>query len=144
MPVAFNKFNYFVQDLGDMLHNLNSDTLKIMLVNSPAPDATANHVKTDLTEITAQHGYSAGGTSAAPTAYSVNPSTGLATLTGTTVVFTASLGSFGPFQYVVLYNDTATNKNLIGYWNYGSSISCNDGETFTVTIGTPGTVLTIQ
>jgi hypothetical protein len=57
-------------------------------------------------------------------------------LTGTVVVFTALGGSFGPFRYVILYNDTATNDPLIGWWDYGSSITCNDGETFTVDFGT--------
>lgn len=41
-------------------------------------------------------------------------------------------GAVGPFRYVVLYNDTAAADELIGYWDYGSSISLANGETFTV------------
>jgi hypothetical protein len=47
----------------------------------------------------------------------------------------------GPFRYVALYNDTATNDDLIGYWDYGSSITLANGETFTVNFG--ASVLTI-
>lgn len=47
------------------------------------------------------------------------------------VVFTAS-GSMGPFRYAILYDDTLTGDPLIGYWDYGSSITLASGETFTV------------
>lgn len=58
-------------------------------------------------------------------------------MAGTDVVFTASGGSFGPFQYVALYNDTQTSPvdPLVAWWDYGSAISINDGETFTVDFG---------
>lgn len=131
---TFNKFNQFVGDIGTKVHNLNADTLKVMLVNSPAPVAT-NSVKGDLTEISAGSGYSAGGTAVASSAYSQTSGTG--TLSGNDVVFTASGGSIGPFRYAVLYNDTPTSPAdpLIGWWDYGSSISINTGETFTVDVG---------
>lgn len=47
-------------------------------------------------------------------------------------VWTATAGGFGPVRYVVLYNDTAANDELICWWDYGSSVTVNDGETFTV------------
>lgn len=139
---AFNKFNAFVQDLGRKVHNLNSDTLKIMLTNT-APVAT-NAVDGDLTEITAQNGYTAGGTAVGSNAYSQASGTGK--LTGNDVVFTASGGSFGPFRYAVLYNVTAgsaSNRPLIGWYDYGSSISLNNGETFTVDLDQTNGILTL-
>ena len=131
---TFNKFNQFVEDLAEKVHDLGADTLKIMLVNSPAP-AAGNSVKADLTEITAQNGYAAGGSTVTITGSS--QTSGTYSLVGTDLVFTASGGSFGPFQYAVLYNDTPTSPAdpLIGWWDYGSSISLNDGETFTVDFG---------
>jgi hypothetical protein len=127
---SFNKFQIFVQDVGNGKHSLGSDTLKIMLSNT-TPVAT-NAVLGDLTEITAQNGYSAGGTAVGSNAYS--QSSGTAKLTGNAVVFTASGGSIGPFRYACLYNATQTSPNhpLIGWWDYGSSITLNNGETFTV------------
>lgn len=99
-----------------------------MLTNT-APVA-GNAVKADLTEISAGNGYSAGG--AAVTITSSAQSSGTYKLVGNDVVFTASGGAIATLRYAVLYNDTATNKELIGFWDYGSSISPASGETLTV------------
>jgi hypothetical protein len=134
---AFNKFQNFVQDLGRGVHNLNSNALKILLTNT-APNAT-NTVKADLTEISAGNGYSAGGAALSGVSYSQSSGTGK--LTGTDPVIAATGGSIGPFRYAVLYNDTPTSPAdpLIGYWDYGSSITLLDGESLTVDLdGTNG------
>lgn len=125
---TFNKFNSFVEAVAEKVHNLGADTLKVMLTNS-APSA-ANTVKADLTEISAGNGYSAGGTAASIS--SSSQSSGTYKLVLADVVFTASGGSIGPFRYAVLYNDTATNDELIGWWDYGSSITLANTETLTV------------
>lgn len=129
MP-AYNKFNQFVQDLANKVHNLGSDTLKVMLTNvSPV---STNAVKGDLTEIAAGNGYAAGGN--AVTVVSSTQNGGSYKLVGDDVVFTASGGAIGPFRYAVLYNATpvAPASPLIGFWDYGASITLNSGETFTV------------
>lgn len=124
---AFNKFNSFVEATNEKVHNLGSDTLKVMLTNT-APVAT-NTVKANITEIAAGNGYTAGG--ATVTISSSSQTGGTYTLVcGADVTWTASGGSIGPFRYVVLYNDTATNDELIGWYDYGSSITVLDGETF--------------
>lgn len=130
---TFTKFNAFVEHLAEKVHNLGADTLKVMLTNS-APSAS-NTVKADLTEISAGNGYTAGGS--AVTITSSAQSAGTYSLVGNDVVFTASGGSIGPFRYAVLYNDTPTSPAdpLIGWWDYGSSITLADGETFTVDFG---------
>lgn len=127
---TFNKFNQFVEDLAKKVHNLNSDTLKVALSNT-APIAT-NAVFADITEITAQNGYSAGGSAA--TFSSGAQTSGTYKLVLNDVTFTASGGSFGPFRYVVLYNSTPTSplKPLIGYYDYGTGITITSGNSFTV------------
>jgi hypothetical protein len=138
---VFNKIFQFVEDVGKKVHNLNADTLKIALTNS-AP-SSSNTIFANITEISPGNGYSAGGTAVGSNAYSQTSGTGK--LTGNDVVFTASGGSIGPFRYVVLYNDTPTSPAdpLIGWWDYGSSISLNSGETFTVDLDQSGGILTL-
>lgn len=132
---TYQKFNAFVENVAEKVHNLASDTLKVMLTNT-APVA-GNSVKTDLTEISAGNGYTAGGTQANQS--SSSQTSGTYKLVLDDVVFTASGGTIGPFQYAVLYNDTATNDPLIGFWDYGSAVTLNAGETFTVNFdGTTG------
>lgn len=138
---AYNKFQDFTEQQIIGTHDWDGNVFKIMLVNSPAPIAT-NTVKANLTEISAGNGYTAGGTA---TTITVSETTGTTTVQGTQVVFSASGGNIGPFQYAVLYNDTATNKNLVAWWDYGSAVTLNSGDTFTVKFNnvSPGTIFTL-
>jgi hypothetical protein len=138
---TFNKFNQFVEDLAKKVHNLNADTLKVALTNT-AP-AAGNAIFSDITEITAQNGYAAGG--AAASFSSGAQSSGTYKLVLNDVTFTASGGSFGPFRYVVLYNATPTSplKPLIGYYDYGTGITVTTGNSFTVDLDQANGVLTL-
>ena len=137
---AFNKFNSFVEALAEKVHNLGSDTLKVMLTNT-APLAT-NSLKSDITELASGNGYTSGGNTAAVTSSSQTSGTYKLVL-GDPSTFTATGGSLGPFRYAVLYNDTATNKELIGWWDYGSSITLASGESFAVDFDPTTGVLTL-
>ena len=128
---AYNKFEGFVGYLGLGAVNLNTDVLKVYLTNA-APSASADDVIGDLAEIAAENGYAAGGEDV-QNLYSEANGTG--TLTGTDVVWTAVGGSFGPFRYVVMYDDTHASDILVAWWDYGSSITVLTGETFTVDFG---------
>ncbi len=141
MPTsAFFKFNSFSEALAEKIHNLQSDVLKVMLTNV-APVAT-NSVKANLTEIAAGNGYTAGGTASTQT--SSAQTSGVYRLIIPDVVFTPSGGSIAAFRYAVLYNDTATNKELIGFFDYGSSISPGVGEPFTVDFDATLGILDLQ
>jgi len=139
---AFNKFNQFVDDLADGVHAFATHSFKVMLVNT-APVAT-NSVKADLTEISAGNGYTAGGNAAALTSSTQSSGTYKLVLADP-ATWTASGGSIGPFRYAVLYNDTPTSPAdpLIGYWDYGSSVTLAAGETFTVDFDATNGVLQI-
>ena len=138
---AFNKFQDFAEQLGKGVHQLHAagHTLKVYLSNT-APNAATHAVKADLAEIGAGNGYTAGGVDVQNDA---TETSGTLSMTGVDVVFTAAGGTIGPFRYVVLYNDTPTSPAdpLVGWWDYGSGITLNDGETFTVDFGT--SVLTV-
>lgn len=136
---TYTKFQPFVENLAEKVFNLGADTLKVLLTNT-APNATDGQ-KSQLTEISAGNGYSAGGTAASIS--SSAQASGTYKLVLADVVFTASGGTIGPFRYAVLYDDTATNDELIGFWDYGSSITLAAGETFTVDFDPSAGVLTI-
>jgi hypothetical protein len=142
MPSAFNKFNIFVQDLGRKVHNLNADALRIYLTNT-APNAATHAVKADLAEITAQNGYSAGGPTPTNSGFSQTGGVGKLVLADATI--TAAGGSVGPFRYAVLWNDTPTSPAdpLIGWYDYGSSITLLDTETLTIDLDQSGGVFTV-
>ena len=136
---TFNKINSFVENLAEKVHDLGSDTLKIALTNS-APVAT-NTVLTDITQISGTNGYTTGGTAA--TISSSAQTSGTYKLVLADVTFTASGGSMGPFQYAVLYNDTAATDELISWWDYGSAVTLADTETFTVDFSASNGVMTL-
>jgi hypothetical protein len=133
---AYNKFNSFVEDLAEKVHNLGADTLKVALTNS-APVAS-NTVLANITQIAGSGGYTTGG--ATVTVSTSAQTSGTYKLVGSLAspTWTAS-GAFGPFRYAVLYNSTAASSQLIGWWDYGSAITLASGDTFTITLdGTNG------
>ena len=127
---TFNKFQDFVEALCLGQHNLNTDTLKVYLSNA-TPSASADADKADLAEITNQNGY----TAPVDITNAMTETGGTATVTAVDVVITASGGTVGPFQYAVIYNDTHTTDGLVGWYDYGSAITLQDGESFTVDFG---------
>lgn len=135
---TFNKFNSFVEAVAEKAHNLGADTLKIALTNS-APLAT-NTQLSNITQIANGNGYTTGGTTASIT--SSSQTSGTYKLVLADVVFTAT-GVMGPFRYAVLYNDTALNDEVIGWWDYGTSLTLNSGDTFTVDFDASNGVLTL-
>ncbi len=138
---AFNRFNCLSEDIAEKVHNFESDTLKVMLTNT-APVAT-NSVRADLTEIAAGNGYTTGGNTATLTSSSRTGGTYKLVLADP-VTWTAT-GAMATFRYAVLYNDTPTSPAdpLVGWWDYGSSLTMQSGETFAVDFDPSTGVLTI-
>jgi hypothetical protein len=120
---AYNKFNAFVLDEAQKIHNLGSDALTIALSNT-APVAT-NAVLADITEI-AYTNLSA----RVPTITSSTQTGGVYKLILATLVLTAS-GAVATFRYVILYNATPASKQLIAWFDYGSAVTMANLETFT-------------
>jgi hypothetical protein len=135
---AFVKYQQFVEDLGNGVHDLvgTNHTLKVALTNA-APNVATHAVLADITQLTTGGGYTGGAGGGADTQNDGTETGGTLTVTGVDVVFTAAAGTIGPFRYVVLYNDTPTSPAdpLIGYWDNTSSVTLADGETFTVDFG---------
>lgn len=126
---AYNKFLSAIEYIATAKIDFATHTFKVMLTNT-APVNT-NTVKADITDITAANGYAAGG---AALTVSTSRTGGVLKVTAVDKVFTASGGSIGPFRYAVIYDDTTSSpaKPLLCWFDYGSSITLADTETFTV------------
>jgi hypothetical protein len=121
----FTRFDALALDLGRKIHDFSADNLRFALTNT-APSKSANAILTDITEIAGGFGYTAGGVTIPITSWS--QSGGLADLVCANVTITATGGNIGPWRWCVVFNNTPTNKNLIGFGDYGSSITIADGE----------------
>ncbi len=124
---GFQKFYQFVEDIAKKVHNLSTDQLKIALCASANAPVATNAVLADLTEIS----YTNLSTRNITTT-SAEQTTGVLKLILVDLVLTASGGSVAAFRYIVIYNDTASGKPLIGFYDYGSNLTLLDGETFTI------------
>lgn len=137
---AMTFFDEFLKYQGDGTIDLDSHTFKLALTNS-APVPGSNMVLADITQIGTTGGYSTGGFAILGVTWSETGSgTGVWRFSFSDVVITATGGTMGPFRYAVLYDDTPTSPAdpLVGYWDYGSSVSVTDGNSFILDIQTGG------
>ena len=128
---TYTKFQCFVEDLAEKKHNLASDTLKVAFSNaSNVPSASADVKLADITTIVA--------TNLGDLSLSVSSSSqtsGTYKLVVADKTLTAS-GAVPAFRYVIIYNDSATNKEVICFFDYGSEVTLASGDTFKLDFGT--------
>jgi len=133
---SLSKFNSFTEALAEKVHNLGSDAITVALTNS-APVNT-NTVLANITQATYTFLNSrlltVSGSAQTGGVYKLSIADKTLTSTG---------GSTGPFRYVVLFNDTATNDELIGWYDYGTSITLGDAENLVLNFDDANGVLTI-
>ena len=136
---TFNKFHSFVEALAEKVHNLGSDTLTVALSNTLP--VNTNTVLANITQIAytnIQDGATTGRNLAGVTSAQVS---GTYALDANDLVLTAT-GTVPTFRYVVLFNQSATNDELIGWYDYGATVDLLNGETFTITWDAAG-ILTL-
>ncbi len=135
---AYNKFEVTVENMWQGVHDFRAagHTLNIYLSNT-APNASTHQVKADIAEIGTGNGY----TGPVDTQNDLSRSGGTASVSATDITITAT-GAVGPFRYVVYYNDTPTSPTdpLLGWWDNGTAITLNDGDSFTVDFAAAGTM----
>lgn len=144
---TFTFFDAFKQYMGggatpDM--DLSTDSF-VMYLSNDAPVVATDETITDVPAITEQNGYTE--TALTTTWEETGASTGIWRLVNNAdVSWTASGGSFGPFQYVVVYNTTLTSPAdlLVGYWDNGSATTIADGNTFNVDLDANFTLFTFD
>lgn len=142
---AFNKLNGFVENLAEKVFNLGSDTLTVALSNTapgsettPPTGATTTAKLSNVTQIAYTNL-----SSRVLTISSSAQAAGLYSLIIADLVLTAS-GAVATFRYIYVYDDTATNDELIGYFDYGSGVTLANGETFTLDFDNVNGLLQLQ
>ena len=136
---VFNKFNSFVEALAEKVHNLGADTLTVALSNTLP--ANTNTVLANITQIAYTNIQNGGTTGRDLTGVTSGQVSGTYTLDANNLVLTA-IGTVPTFRYVILFNQSATNDELIGWYDYGAAVNVLNGETFTVTWDAAG-ILTL-
>ena len=134
---TFTKFNAFTKDLAEGKHNLASDVITIALCGAAHAPIATNSTLSNLTQIAYTNL-----SSRVVTTTSSTQTSGVYKLCLTDITLTAS-GAVEAFQYVVLYNDTATSDQLIGWYDIGSVVTLANTDTFTCNFSEANGVLTI-
>jgi hypothetical protein len=136
---TFNKFNSFVEALSEKVHNLGADTLTVALTNTLP--VNTNTVLANVTQIAYTNIQNGGTTGRDLTGVTSAQTSGTYKLDANDLVLTAT-GTVPTFRYVVLFNQSATNDELIGWYDYGATVDLLNGETFTITWDAAG-ILTL-
>lgn len=132
---TFVKCNDWVEHKNEAA-NCGSDQFVVALSNTaPAaetnnPTADGNGVLANITQIA----YTNLSTRNITTASAAQTS-GTYKVTFTDLVLTSTGGATGPFRYVYIYDDTVASPvvdPVVGYYDYGSALTLNDGETLTI------------
>lgn len=136
MAISFSKVNSFVECLAEKLIDLSGNGLKIALTNT-AHTSTWDELA-DLTQVSYTNL-----SSRVLTVSSSAQTSGTYKLVLNDLTLTSSGGTTGPFRYIYIYDDSSTGDKLIGYYDYGSSITLADGESLLLNFDGSAGVLTI-
>lgn len=123
VAVSYTKFNAFSNGLATKQHDLSSDVLKIALIGSDNPPVATNSILTDLTEISYTNVVTTPNTDRVIGLTSSGQTSGVYKLVLPDMTITATGGSIQPFRYVVVYNSTSTNNQLVGWYDYGDALT---------------------
>lgn len=135
---SWNKLQPFPEALAEGVHDLGSDQIKVALCAAANAPTATNGVLTDLTQIAYTNLSSRNVTTT-----SSSQSSGTYKLVLQDLTLTSTGGATGPFRYIALYNDSAANKELLGYYDYGSDLTLNDGESLTIDFSEVNGALTL-
>ena len=129
-------FDQFLVDVQEKIHDLENDTIKVgFTIGTTTPSTTTADPRwgaggtTNFSseEVTPGGNYTTGGPTAA------NPSVALDT--GAAVFYaddppTTTQNASNPTnaRWGIIYNDTATGKNCLGYVDFGSSLNLTTGD----------------
>ena len=128
---TFVKYEPFIQFLiNEEIDAFGTEDTFRAVIHSDAPVVATDDELADLTQVT--------GTGYPGTNDIDNNSTrsgGTVTMTAVDVVWTATAANWTAGRYVSIYDDTSTGDKLMNSYDYASSFTVGDGETFTLDFG---------
>jgi hypothetical protein len=128
----FTLFDEFVAQIGLKKHNLDTDVLKLAFIDNfitpTAGDATpqwgvGSGVDYDGNEVSTAGGYVAGGFTISAPSYVEAAGTGTLNDDDSNLSLAQNGSGFTNAYWAILYNDTATNKDAIGFYDLGGPVS---------------------
>jgi hypothetical protein len=142
---TFSKINDFVLHLNEGAHAVQTDNLRLALsVTLPSaetsdPSADGNGLLANVTQI-AYTNLSGDPTSRDLALDASSQTAGVYTLSLDDTTLSASGGAVAAFRYLYIYNEDGAVlvDALIGYYDYGSNLTLNDGESLTIDFGADG------
>jgi hypothetical protein len=135
---TFTLFHDALKFIGDGTIDLDSHTFKAYLSTATPLQATSS-VKADIAEIAGGNGYTALGQNLTSVTYTeTSVGSGVWRFNCADISWIAAGGSIATHQYLIVYDDTAASKNLVGFVNRGTSDVIADGNTRTWDVGSSG------
>jgi hypothetical protein len=133
MPTSsWNKFNSFTEALAEKVHNLGSDALTVAFCAAANAPVATNTQLSNLTQISYTNVVTTPNASRVIGVTSSSQTSGTYKLVLPDMTVTATGGAIAAFRYVVIYNDTATNDELIAWLDYGSDVTIAQNETLLI------------
>ena len=118
-------FNEAQLDAWKGVHVLGTNTLKLVIIdNTTAPaadDATPRYSDYSANEVSNAGGYTTGGITL--TTVTLTMISDIATLKADDILLAMDAAGFTDGHYGILINDSATNKEAIGFWDLGGPVS---------------------
>jgi hypothetical protein len=125
---TYNKFNSFVEALAEKVHNLGADQLMIALCPNATPPVAGNTQLSNLSEIA----YTNLSSRVLSVASSQQVGGIYKLIVNDLVLSNSGSAPVATFRWIAVYNNSATNKELICFFDYGQDVILNPGETFTL------------
>ena len=130
---TYEKFNAFVEAICHKKHDLETDTLEVALTATASAPVAGNSILTDLTQIT----YTDLSARTITTSTS-SQTTGTYDLVLNDLTINCTGAGANAFQYVAVFNQTATDDDLICFFDYGSALTLANGESITIDFESDG------
>lgn len=136
---SFVLFDETLRYIGARVIDFGTDNFRAVLSNN-APDVANDTVLADIVELAEGNGYTPGGVHLTSLSWE-ETGAGTAIWQWTVADFSwTATGALGPFRYTIVYDYTPPTplNPLIGYLDYGSSISLGAGQSFVPDVGSSG------